>query len=300
MTDHDAASPGPSRQVVPNRAPWGTSMRYSRAIRVGDLIEVSGTTAVGPDGQVVAIGDVAGQVKACLEIISESLVQLGATLADVVRTRLFVTDISTWRQAGQAHDEVFGATVPVSSCVGGAALLHPDLLVEIEATAVAGSAATSETQAISTPAPTRFDHTSFTVASLDASLAFYRDALGMQVDYVQEKQGGYLAEIVGLPGAHVKMAQLGFAGSGHRLELFEYLGVDDQVAPRRPWDRGISHVCFGVSDIDAVLTSVKQAGVEVPEPVLVDTGANRGGRGLYFRDPDGITIELFQARSDAR
>lgn len=299
MTDHDGPGSGPTRQAIPNRAPWGASMRYSRAIRVGDLIEVSGTTAVGPDGQVVAVGDVAGQVKACFEIIDDSLRRLGATLDDVVRTRLFVTDISTWQKAGQAHDDVFGTAAPVSSCVGGVELLHPDLLVEIEATAVVGSAATAEPAESSAPGTVRFDHTSMTVSSLETSLAFYRDALGMHVDYVQEKQGGYLAEIVGLPGAHVKMAQLSFAGSGHRLELFEYLGVDDQGAPRRPWDRGISHVCFGVQDIDAVLTSVEQAGVEAPEPVVVDTGANRGGRGLYLRDPDGITIELFQARKDA-
>jgi enamine deaminase RidA (YjgF/YER057c/UK114 family)/catechol 2,3-dioxygenase-like lactoylglutathione lyase family enzyme len=287
-----------ARQAIPNRAPWGESMRYSRAMRVGDAIEVSGTTAVGPDGQVLAVGDVAGQVRACLEIISDSLVQLGATLGDVVRTRLFVTDVSTWREAGRVHDDVFGTIAPVSSLVGVAALLHPDVLVEIEASAVVGSAVANEPVSEPEQEETRLLHTSLTVASLESSLAFYRDALGMQVDYVQEKRGGYLADIVGLPEAHVKMAQLSSPRSEHRLELFEYVGVNDQAAPQRPWDRGISHICLGVTDIEAVLDRVLRAGIDAPKPVLVDTGANRGGRGLYFRDPDGVTIELFQARSE--
>lgn len=285
------------RQAIANRAPWGESMRYSRAIRVGDVIEVSGTTAVGPNGQVVAVGDVAGQVRTCLEIIHDSLTQLGATLADVVRTRLYVTDVSTWREAGRVHDDFFDAIAPVSSLVGVAALLHPDVLVEIEATAIVGSGTATPPTANRRHEETKFLHTSLTVASLESSLNFYRDALGMQVHYVQEKRGGYLADIVGLPEAHVKMAQLSFPGGEHRLELFEYVGVDRQAAPQRPWDRGISHICLGITDIDVVRESVLRAGVEVPEPVLVDTGANRGGRGLYFRDPDGVTIELFQAGS---
>ena len=124
------------RTEVPNVAPWGASMRYSRAVRIGPLIEVSGTTAVDAAGQVVAVGDVAGQVRRCFEIVEEALEELGASLSDVIRTRLYVTDTSTWKDAGAAHDEVFeGWPAPASSAVGIASLIHPDLLVEVEVTA---------------------------------------------------------------------------------------------------------------------------------------------------------------------
>lgn len=121
---------------VENVAPWGASMRYSRAVRIGPLIEVSGTTAVDEEGNVVAVGDVAGQVRQCFSIVERALRDVGGSLGDVIRTRLFVVDMSTWGSAGAAHDEVFaGLPAPASSAVGIAALLHPDLLVEVEVTA---------------------------------------------------------------------------------------------------------------------------------------------------------------------
>jgi catechol 2,3-dioxygenase-like lactoylglutathione lyase family enzyme len=144
-------------------------------------------------------------------------------------------------------------------------------------------------------------HTGFTVRDLDRSLAFYRDVLGMEVVFTQEKRGGYLAEIVGYRDAHVRMAHLQFPGGGHRVELFEYVHPAPQGEPSEPRDVGITHVCLAVDDIDALFERVVAAGAEpISQPVLVDTGANVGGRGVYVRDPDGTLLELFQPPEEAR
>lgn len=138
-------------------------------------------------------------------------------------------------------------------------------------------------------------HTGLTVRDLDRSLAFYRDTLGMETVFEQEKEGGYLAAIVGYPGAHVRMAHLAFPGDGHRLELFQYLEPEPRGESGEPRDVGITHVCLVVEDIAALHERLRAAGVDFySDPVLVDTGANAGGVGVYLRDPDGITLELFQ------
>jgi catechol 2,3-dioxygenase-like lactoylglutathione lyase family enzyme len=138
-------------------------------------------------------------------------------------------------------------------------------------------------------------HTGLTVRDLDRSLAFYRDTLGMEIVFEQEKQGGYLAEIVGYPDAHVRMAHLAFPGDTHRIELFEYVTPTSRGGAGEPRDVGITHVCLAVEDLPALHTRLTQAGVDFYSgPVEVDTGANAGGLGLYLRDPDGITLELFQ------
>jgi catechol 2,3-dioxygenase-like lactoylglutathione lyase family enzyme len=139
-------------------------------------------------------------------------------------------------------------------------------------------------------------HTGLTVADLDRSLRFWRDAMGMQEIFQQEKCGGYLEAIVGEPGAHVRMAHLAFDGEGTRIELFEY------VAPAgagrhlmRPADVGFTHICVACDDLEERLERLTAAGgVPFSGPVLVDTGANAGGRGLYLRDPDGHVVELFE------
>jgi enamine deaminase RidA (YjgF/YER057c/UK114 family) len=118
---------------------WG----YSRALRVGDRIEVSGTTAVSADGEVVAAGDPYAQTRFIFGIIATALAELGASLDDVVRTRVFLRDIVHWREVGRAHRELFGSVKPTSSCVGGVDLLNPALLVEIEAVAAVRADATS-------------------------------------------------------------------------------------------------------------------------------------------------------------
>ena len=109
-------------------------MGYSRAVRVGNVVEVSGTTA--QDGDTVTGADAYLQTKRVLEKIGEALTLAGASFADVVRTRMFVTDIAQWEAVGRAHGEVFGAIRPATSMVEVRALIDPRMLVEIEATAI--------------------------------------------------------------------------------------------------------------------------------------------------------------------
>jgi len=138
-------------------------------------------------------------------------------------------------------------------------------------------------------------HTGLTVRDLDRSLGFYRDLLGMEVVMAQEKQGGYLAAIVGYEGAHVRMAHLAFPGDAHRIELFQYLEPPGRGDAGEPRDIGITHVCLLVEDLRAMHERLSEAGIDFySAPVEVDTGANAGGLCLYLRDPDGITLELFQ------
>lgn len=138
-------------------------------------------------------------------------------------------------------------------------------------------------------------HTGLTVRDLERSLAFYRDTLGMDLVFAQEKEGGYLARIVGYPDAHVRMAHLAFPGDSHRIELFEYVTPTPRGDAGEPRDVGITHVCLAVEDVAALHARLAAAGIDFnSEPVEVDTGANAGGLGLYLRDPDGITLELFQ------
>jgi lactoylglutathione lyase len=137
-------------------------------------------------------------------------------------------------------------------------------------------------------------HTGLTVADLDRSLAFWRDALGMQVVMQQEKRGGYLEAIVCEPGAHVRMAHLAFAPDGPRIELFEYLAPAGGRAEHRPADVGFSHVCVLCDDVESLLGRLVEAGGRPFTGVVeVDTGANAGGRCVYLRDPDGHVVELF-------
>lgn len=139
-------------------------------------------------------------------------------------------------------------------------------------------------------------HTGYTVSDLDRSVAFYRDVLGCEVIATQEKHGGYLAAIVGYPDAHVRMAHLRPPGGDHVLELFEYLAPGGVRADVEPRNVGASHLCFLVDDLRAVYESLVTQGTAsfVSPPVEVDTGINTGGLGVYLRDPDGITVELFQ------
>ncbi len=124
-----------------SHAPWEGKVGYCRALRAGNHIYVTGTAPVDEQGRCFAPGDAYAQTRRCLEIIQRALADLGAEMHDVVRTRMFVTDISRWQEYGQAHGEFFAAHPPAATMVQVSALIDPQMLIEIEADAVVGGLA---------------------------------------------------------------------------------------------------------------------------------------------------------------
>ncbi len=124
------------RQKISTGGPWEESVGYSRAVRVGDQVFVSGCTAACADGTVSGVGDPYAQMVQALSVIEAALAEAGAQLSDVVRTRSFVTDISQWMDMARAHAEFFRQAMPAATVVEIRRLIHPDMLVEVEADAV--------------------------------------------------------------------------------------------------------------------------------------------------------------------
>ena len=138
-------------------------------------------------------------------------------------------------------------------------------------------------------------HTSFTVADLERSVAFFRDVLGFELLFTREVRQEYFDRIVGLPGCVVRVALFRIPGGGHHVELFQYLAPRGEPHRPRPCDPGSTHLSLLVDDLAGLVGELRSRGaVLAGEPVLINAGPNEGGLAMYLQDPNGVLVELFQ------
>jgi len=124
------------RKNITYNQPLEKEIRFSRAVRIGNIIAISGTAPIAPDGSVASPGDVYGQTKRCFEIIKDVLEKAGGKIKNVIRTRIFLKDIKTWKEAAKAHGEIFFDTQPACTFVEVSGFINPEWLIEIEADAI--------------------------------------------------------------------------------------------------------------------------------------------------------------------
>jgi len=144
-------------------------------------------------------------------------------------------------------------------------------------------------------------HTGLHVRDIERSIAFYRDLIGLELLARRESRADYVADIVGYPGAVLQMAWLRHPSGGPILELLQYVEPAGRPVDTATPNPGTAHVCFGVPDIQATFERLRAAGVTFKSdgPVAITHGVNQGGYGIYFTDPDGITLELLQPRPES-
>jgi enamine deaminase RidA (YjgF/YER057c/UK114 family)/catechol 2,3-dioxygenase-like lactoylglutathione lyase family enzyme len=250
---------------VSSGAKWENIVGYSRAVRIGNVIEVAGTTAVDAAGNVFAPGDPYAQTRFILGKIEKALHEAGATMNDVIRTRMYVVDITQWEDIGRAHGEVFRDIKPAATMVEVRALISPELLVEIEVSVVIAEGREMEAREF------RF---AFHARDFDRSVSFYRDTLGMAYTGGWDRPDG-------------KGALLAAGGTA----VVEIYGAAEGTTYEGPSPLAINLALRvdTVVEVDAWYAKLKALDQTVGEP----ENQPWGHRSFVVTDPDGIPVYIY-------